>query len=131
MKISGKISFFGGPLDSGMKPTEGLAYYEHHEADLRPDLFSPRSSDPLEGTSKRLRNTHACYLALRMVGDREKLKNSLWKVTNPKTGQFLVASLTDWGPHESTGRVVDASDAIGRLLRIETDDEVMVELIHI
>lgn len=131
MKISGKISFFGGPLDSGMKPTEGLAYYEHKEADLRPDLFSPRSSDPLEGSSKRLRNTHAFYVAIRFTGSRAEARNSLCIVTNPKTGQFIIASLVDWGPAESTGRAVDASDAVGRALRLQTDDEVEIEIIHI
>jgi hypothetical protein len=131
MKTIGKISFFGGPNDKDMKHDEGLAYYEHNEADLRPDLFVPRGTDPNEGTSKRLRSTQACYIALRMTGGREKLRDSLWKVTNPKTGQFVIASLVDWGPAESTGRSADVSDAIGRSLRVQTDDELEIELLKI
>jgi hypothetical protein len=109
---------------------EGLAFYEHKEATLRPDLFLPQGSDPREGVGKRLRNATANYIALRIDGDRSKLKETLWKVKNPKTGQFVIASLVDWGPSPSTGRVVDLSDAIGRALRIETDDLVQVELIY-
>jgi len=129
-QIEGTISFFGGISDAGMSFDEGLAYYEHNEADLRPDLFFPRSSDKEEGTSKRLRNTQAYYLALRMEGDREKLKGSLWKIKNPKTNQFVIASLVDWGPAESTGRVADVSDAVGRALRLETDATVIIELLY-
>lgn len=130
MKIIGKLSFFGGHTDNGMSHSEGLSLFEHHEADLRPDLFFPQSSDPTEGTSKRLRNTQAYYIALRVTGDRDDLKNSVWMVKNPKTGQSVLASLVDYGPHERTGRAVDVSDAIGRALRVETDDVIEVTPIN-
>lgn len=130
MNVEGKVSFFGGPNDLGMHTWEGCKYYEHTEADLRPDLFFPKSSDPVEGVSKRLRNAQAYYLALRVDGNRYKLQGSLWKIKNPKTGQFVIASLTDWGPAETTGRVADVSDAVGRALRIETDDIVQIDLVH-
>lgn len=128
-KLEGKVSFFGGPSDSGMQSGEGLAFYEHHEANLRPDLFIGRSTDPLEGVSKRLRNNSARYIALRISGEREDLKKSVWKVSNPKTGKFVIASLVDWGPHEKTGRVCDFSDAIGYDLHLFTDDIALIERI--
>lgn len=131
MKLTGKCSFFGGPTDPIMKHFEGLAYYEHEEADRRPDLFLPRSTDPLEGTCKRLKNTQSYYIATRVVSSRPALQRSLWKVTNPKTGQHVIASLVDYGPNEKTGRVADLSDAVGRALRIETDAEIEIESINL
>jgi hypothetical protein len=127
--ISGKCSFFGGSTDPKMSYFEGLSFYEHAEADLRPDLFLPKSTDGREGSSKRLRSNQAFYIALRIDGERQNLQGSLWKITNPKTGQFVIGSLVDRGPAESTGRIVDLSDAIGRALRIETDDEVQIDFI--
>lgn len=128
MKISGKCSFFGGSSDKGMDYAEGLALYEHKEADLRPDLFYPQATDPNEGTSQRLK-VQSLYIALRFNKeiDRHIHQHSMWKVTNPKTGQWVVASLVDYGPHQSTGRIVDLSPAIGQLLRVETDQDVEVE----
>lgn len=128
--IEGKISSFGGPNDPGMDHSEGLALYEAKEADLRPDIFLPSGTDPSEGVSKRLRTT-SYYIALRYDKSipRKQLQNSAWKITNPKTGQSVVASLADWGPSEHTGRVVDASPAVLGSLRIETDDFVEVSQI--
>lgn len=127
MKLEGKISFFGGQNDSGMAYNEGLALYEHEESDLRPDLFLARSTDPTEGTSKRLRTT-SNYIAIRFdrTLSREYLKNITFHVVNPRTGQFVLASLVDFGPAVSTGRIVDLSPAIGLALRVETDDELMI-----
>lgn len=129
IKIYGKISTFGGSIDNGMTHQEGLAFFEHLEADLRPDLFFPRSTDPTEGTSKRLRNSNAYYIAVRVIGNREMLQRSVWKVENPKTGQAVIASLCDYGPHQSTGRAIDMSDATARALRLQTDDEAVATLL--
>lgn len=126
--ITGKVSCFGGPLDQGMKDTEGLSIYEGSEADRRPDLFLPRGSDPLQGTSRRLR-TDSFYIAIRFNKDeksRDWWQRSAWRVVNLKTGQWVMCSLVDWGPNEKTGRSVDASPAVLRALRLETDDEVEV-----
>ncbi len=127
MKYEGRLSFFGGPGDSGMDHTEGLAYYEHHEADLRPELFMPKSTDPTEGCSKRLKALSAFYLALREDDSRECLQGSIWKITNQAFGWWVIGSLVDWGPNKDTGRVVDVSPAIGLALRVRTDDTVTVE----
>lgn len=128
MKIEGKCSEFGGPNDEGMKPEEGLAIYEHHESDLRPDLFIPRGTDQRMGTNTRL-IIYSYYIAVRYDHDisRGKLQRSKWLVKNLKTGKSLAASLVDWGPAEWTGRVADLSPGIMRDLELETDDSIMVE----
>lgn len=121
----GKISVFGGQHDTGMTHTEGLALYEHKEADIRPDLFSQRASDLTEGTSKRLK-CNALYFAYRFpkAHNRKGLQLSVFWFINNKNGLTVPLSLTDWGPHERTGRVFDLSPYAAELLRLKTDEEV-------
>lgn len=121
--MTGRISIFGGQHDSGMAHGEGLSLFEHHEADLRPDLFSQRASDLTEGSSKRLK-CNALYFAYRFpkAFNRSGLQHSLFWFLNPKNGLSLPLSLVDWGPHERTGRVFDLSPYAAELLRVQTDD---------
>lgn len=123
--MTGKISTFGGQHDSGCLFTEGLSLYEHHECDLRPDLFSQRASDQSEGTSKRLR-CNALYFAWRFNNkafNRKGLQTTTFWFINNKNGLTVPMSLVDWGPHERTGRVFDISPYAGELLKVATDDE--------
>lgn len=125
--LRGKISEFGGAADSGMTPTEGLACYEHHEADERLDLFYHRSYNQAVGTSKRLK-PEALYFAYRFPldprPDRKTLQNTQFLFRNPANGRFCVAWLVDWGPHERTGRVFDVSPGVAAALGIQTDEEI-------
>ena len=126
--MKGKISTFGGANDAGMTHTEGLSLYEHHEADLRPDLFFPRSSDPTEGTSKRLR-PDALYFAYRFKHEvffRKDVQQTPFILRNPKNGKMVCVSLVDWGPAEWTGRMFDLSPKAAELLGVETDEEVEI-----
>lgn len=117
----GKCSTFGGPLDVGMTPEEGLSLFEHHEADCRPDLFEPRDKDLILGASQRLR-TEALYLAVRFTEPREVCKGQVWRLRNPRNGKWIIASLVDWGPHPSVGRDFDISPRAAELLEVNTDD---------
>lgn len=122
--MKGKISTFGGSDDTGMTKTEGLALYEHNEADKRPDLFLPRSEDLTLGTSQRLR-PDALFFAYRFVkANRKSLQLTPWLFTNPLNGLSIPLWLCDWGPHERTGRIFDISPRAAMLLRLKTDDEV-------
>lgn len=122
----GRISTFGGNGDPGMRIDEGLALYEHHEADGRPDLFLPRPVNALAvGTSQRLR-PGALYLAVRFdkaIG-RARLQWTPWALRNPRNGLAVVASLVDWGPHERTGRTFDISPSAAAMLAVNTDDTI-------
>lgn len=122
-EVIGKISEFGGPNDSGMAYDEGLAFYEHSEADLHPDLFLPRSKDLAQGVSKRLR-TDAYYIAINVEpAPRHIIQNSLWGVQfNSLT---VIGRLVDRGP-SAYGRLIDASPAILKFLGCKTDDLVEV-----
>lgn len=127
MITKGKISVFGGPSDTGMTLTEGLSIFEHHEADLRPDLFTPRSSDLSIGTSKRL-NPKAYYFAYRFPlnprPSRAILQATQWLFRNPSNGRCCICWLADFGPHEDTGRKFDLSPGAANALLAETDQEV-------
>lgn len=119
------MSIFGGPNDSGMVFAEGVACFEHKEADLRPDLFYPRATDPNEGASKRLK-PHALYFAYRFPRhlNRNAIQSTVWMFINPKNGLKACASLVDFGPAEYTERTFDLSPYLAELLRLKTDDEV-------
>lgn len=128
MTLNGKISAFGGPDDPFMEETEGLSFYEHHEADKLPEFFWPRLPDkPEQGTSKRLKNEMAFYIALNvpLSLDRKIAQKSLWEITS-SNGSTVVANLVDRGP-SAGGRLVDASDAVLRILGVGTNDEVTVK----
>lgn len=126
-KMTGKMSIFGGGKDGGMAHDEGLALWEHDEADKRPDLFLPRSKDLTEGSSKRLR-PDALYFAYRFANvTRDKLQQTVWRLTNLKNGKSVMVSLADWGPNEKTGRTFDISPRAAEFLGVQTDDEISGE----
>ncbi len=128
INLKGKMSTFGGE-DSGMAHTENLSlYWAHHQCDNKPNLFKPRDADLTQGTSHRLKES-ALYCAIRFnPEDKEQLRDEEFKISNPKTGKYVMCALVDYGPHERTGRVVDISPGAAEAIGVETDDEVIVEL---
>lgn len=130
--VEGKMSTFGGPLDFGMKPDEGLALFS------KPDLEDPKYAylflpAPPPGTSglgRRL-NPNKFYFACRWnYSDtpKEFLRRSLACVENPKNGRMVDARPVDWGPHERTGRVADLSPGLAAALGLNTDDIVRITI---
>lgn len=122
----GKASYFGGPNDDGVSPTEGLAFISKMEQ--MPPLFLPFQPEGTSGLARRL-NPYVHYIACRW--DYEKtpkiyLLEAVAIVYAPKTGVTLTAFPADWGPHEDTGRIADLSPGLMMDLGIETDDEVEV-----
>ncbi len=105
-----------------MAYTEGLAFAEHWEADLRPDLFLPRSSDLTQGVSKRLRCNDSYYLALNVPISypRKLLKGTRWRITSLDTNDSVLCELIDRGP-SAAGRLVDLSKAALRAIGIDPD----------
>lgn len=126
MKTSGKVSWFGGPNDTGVAPNEGLAFiYDVSEA---PYLFLPEQPPNTTGLARRL-NPNMPYVACRWdysVTPRNELLAGIAVVYAHKTGRAFFAAPADWGPHESTGRVADISKGLLDALGIQTDDEVDV-----
>lgn len=122
----GPCSYFGGPEDTGVSASEGLAFYD--DVMQQPCLFLPYQPDDTTGLARRL-NPYIHYLACRWdydVTSREFLRENKALVTAMKTGRSLTAFCADWGPHENTGRVADLSPGLMIDLGIETDDEVEI-----
>jgi hypothetical protein len=126
-EAKGKCSHFGGPDDTGVSPSEGLAFiFNISEA---PHLFLPSQPPGTTGLARRL-NPYTHYIACRWdydVTSKDMLKSGLVAfVTNPKTGFGMKAFPADWGPHGDTDRVADLSPTLAEDLGLTTDDTVEV-----
>jgi hypothetical protein len=126
LTLTGKVSWFGGPLDTGVAPGEPLAFvYDVVEA---PHLFLPFQPPGTTGLARRL-NPFVHYIACRWDYDetpRDMLLSEVALVFAAKTGIALRAFPADWGPHQDTGRVADISSGLMEDLGITTDDVVEV-----
>ena len=122
----GKVSWFGGPDDDGVSPSEGLAFiYEVNDA---PHLFLPYQPEGTTGLARRL-NPNIHYIALRFDYDKHPKDTLLDKkamVRSLVTGVALEAFPADWGPHKDTGRLADISPGLMNDLGLTTDDDVEV-----
>jgi hypothetical protein len=127
LRTKGKVSWFGGPEDVGVSPSEGLAFI--YDVEDKPQIFLDEQPAGTSGLARRLDpSTH--YIAMRFDYDQFSKDFLAGKdvamVRAPKTGKSLIAHPADWGPHTSTGRVADISPGLMTDLGIETDDEVEV-----
>jgi hypothetical protein len=126
LRVVGTCSTFGGPEDTGVSPSEGLAFYD--DVMQKPELFLPYQPSGTTGLARRL-NPHVNYIACRWdyeVTPREMLRSNRAIVRALRTGISLKAFPADWGPHKDTGRVADLSPGLMEDLGITTDDEVQV-----
>jgi N-acetylmuramoyl-L-alanine amidase len=123
--LRGTVSWFGGPDDTGVSPSEGLAFI--YDVDMAPHLFLPEQPPGTTGLARRL-NPDKFYIACRWAPGTSKtdLLHVKVLVRAPKTGRAFACDPADWGPHVDTGRVADISPGLMDALGIETDDEVEV-----
>jgi hypothetical protein len=128
-KATGKMSHFGGPTDTGVSASEGLAFiYEITESNEH--LFLPNQPPGTTGLARRL-NPFVSYIACRWdynVTPKKMLAESGERalVTSVATGRSALAIPSDWGPNEATKRIADLSPGLCEVLDLETDDEVEV-----
>ena len=128
LRSKGRVSWFGGPEDTGVSPSEGLAFiYDYDDA---PHLFLDKQPPHTSGLARRL-NPDVPYIAMRWDYDlypKEMLASGEYMalVTAPKTGLQFRAYCADWGPHVDTKRVADISQGLMDALGVETDEEVEV-----
>jgi N-acetylmuramoyl-L-alanine amidase len=131
MKVTGKVSHFGGPDDMGVSPSEDLAFWEEYSQVADPEeLLLPKQPPNTTGLARRL-DPDKFYVACRWdYGQYSKASlasGEHWAlVRSPKTGKEVVARPADWGPNENTGRVADVSPGVLKALGIVTDDVVEV-----
>ena len=124
-QAAGKVSWFGGPQDKGVSPSEGLAFI--YTYDTAPYLFLPKQPPNTTGLARRL-DPDVFYVACRWdyaKTPKTMLATSEQALVQAGEKKFL-AWPSDWGPHEDTGRVADISPGLMAALGIETDDVVEV-----
>jgi N-acetylmuramoyl-L-alanine amidase len=124
--LSGKVSEFGGPDDTGVAPDEGLAFIS--DVMQAPQLFLPYQPSGTTGLARRL-NPFVHYIACRWdyaETPHAMLLEEVAQVRNPANGVAMIAFPADWGPHQDTGRVADISPGLLLDLGLATDDEVEV-----
>jgi len=122
----GKVSYFGGPDDTGVSASEGLAFIS--DVMQQPALFLPYQPTGTTGLARRL-NPCVHYVACRWdyaKTPRPMLLEAMALVRSTKTGIAMLVFPADWGPNENTGRVADISPGLMEDLGIKTDDEVEV-----
>ena len=133
LHLFGKVSWFGGPEDTGVSPSENLAFiYDIYTA---PHLFLAVQPEGTSGLARRL-NPSVPFIATRWDYDvfpKMMLASMDYValVRAPLTGRAFRAWPADWGPHEDTGRIADISSGLMEYLGIETDDEVEVIFPHL
>ena len=130
LAFEGKMSTFGGPHDTGVTPSEGLALFDQGDLADNPDLFLAQQPAGTTGLARRL-NPDANYLACRWdykTTPRNFLKahTTLVTVTNTHTNQSIQARPADWGPNIRTGRVADLSPGLAHALSLDTNNECRV-----
>ncbi len=130
MIITGKISTFGGPEDTGVLPSEGVAIWQPKQvgSPLATGLFLKVTPIGTTGLARRL-DPDAFYIAMRW--DYKKtpvaILQSSWVLCRAN-GLFAWARPADWGPNARTGRVADLSPGLARYLNLQTDDIATFEL---
>lgn len=125
-KTEGKCSHFGGPDDTGVSPSEGLAFI--FDVDEAPHLFLPYQPSGTSGLARRL-NPYVSYVACRWdydVTSKTMLRDSGQRALVRANDWEILAFPADWGPHGDTDRVADLSPGLMEALGITTDDEVEV-----
>ena len=104
--VRGKVSWFGGPSDTGVSSTETGAI-----------------------TGERLRSLTGYFVAMRWnysPNGRTFWRDARILVRNPSTGASVVVRPVDWGPHTRTQRIIDLSPEALSALGLDTDDEALV-----
>jgi hypothetical protein len=126
LHVAGRCSWFGGPDDDGVSPSEGLAFlYEVSDA---PDLFLPQQPPGTTGLARRL-DPETFYVAARWdyeVTPKDMLRDQSKKALVRAGNREFLARPADWGPNENTGRIADISPGLMEALGIDTDDDVEV-----
>jgi N-acetyl-anhydromuramyl-L-alanine amidase AmpD len=120
--VSGRVSWFGGPTDTGI-PTTGRMAISGELARL--------DNSPMHPSSGTLAAHLPSYYYCAMRWDYHPNDQSFWRdarivVTNPRTGVQVVVRAADWGPNTFTHRIIDLSPQAIADLHMATDDTALV-----
>jgi hypothetical protein len=120
--VSGTVSHFGGPRDTGVSATETGA--------ISGEVLR-RLNNPLDPDAATLAARPADYYYVAMRFDYTNVGRSFWQgarilVVAPETGRAVVVRPVDWGPNTRTGRIIDLSPQAVKDLGVDTDATVLV-----
>ncbi|MFO0683840.1 MAG: N-acetylmuramoyl-L-alanine amidase [Sandaracinus sp.] len=120
--VSGRVSWFGGPTDTGVGPTETVAI----SGEVARSLNSPMNPD---AATLAAHPERYYYCAMRFAYQPQG--TAFWRtarlvLTNPRTGVQVVVRPADWGPHTRTGRIIDLSPQAIADLGLSTDETALV-----
>ena len=124
--VSGAISVFGGPRDTGVGPSEGLALISPAMLSQFQEYFLSVQPPGTTGLARRLNNLGSHYIACRWVSAEtpyDFLRKT--KVLVSFGSKEFEAQPMDWGPNVKTGRVADLSDKLAADLGVETDKQIV------
>lgn len=118
----GRVSWFGGPSDTGVGPSETGAI----SGEVLRDLHNPEDPD---AATLQARPEDYYFVAMRFSYSpqgRSFWQNARFLIVNPDNGAAVVVRAVDWGPHTNTGRILDLSRQSLDDLGLSTDDEALV-----
>jgi len=132
LHLKGRVSWFGGPEDTGVAPDEDLAFI--FDMETAPHLFLPYQPEGTSGLARAL-NPEVPFFAVRFDYDvypKDMLASMDYValIYAPATGRVFRAWPADWGPGEQTGRVCDVSRGLLDYLAIPTDEIIELTFPH-
>jgi hypothetical protein len=131
--VRGRVSWFGGPNDTGVTSTEtgaitGERLRSLHDPD--PASASTVASRPADYYFVAMRWRYLYGSSLGDVGtDLRWWREQRIAVMSPSTGRAVVLRPADWGPHPTTNRIIDVSHQALRDLGVSTDAEVLTAFV--
>lgn len=120
--VSGRVSWFGGPSDTGVGPSETVAI----SGEVARSLNSPLHPDAATLAAHPERYYYCAMRFAYSPNGTSWWRNARIVVTNPRTGVQVVVRPADWGPNTSTGRVIDLSPQAILDLGMSTDDTAII-----
>ncbi len=120
--VSGRVSWFGGPRDTGVSSSETGAITGERLRSL---------NVPLDPSDRDLASRPGDFYFAAMRFDYGPAGRSFWLdarllVVNPATGRAVVVRPVDWGPNTRTRRVLDLSPQAMSDLGLVTDETALV-----
>jgi hypothetical protein len=120
--VRGRVSWFGGPRDTGVTSTETGAITGEHLRSL---------NDPVDPSASTLSSRPADYYYVAMRWAYAPNGTRWWRdarlvIVNPASGRAVVVRPVDWGPNTSTRRILDLSPQALTDLGLSTDGEALV-----
>jgi hypothetical protein len=116
--LTGRVSWFGGPNDKGVRPSEGLAIFQ--SVRQCPEIFLSKQPPGTSGLARRL-DPNKLYIAMRWPHGVTYSYLAHHLVKAEVSGKSALLQPADWGPAVRTRRIADLSPGAMKALGLVTD----------